>query len=732
MSDGGPARNGEVRKGTAMKRLLLAGVILLLMCGPLALKAQPPATRQQQVVDTYFGKQVVDNYRWLENMNDKEVQDWFKAQHDYTESTLDRIPGRDSLVQTLVYYNSLRPVAYSGITRKSGRYFYKKTLPDEVVGKLYYRQGERGDEVLLYDAGKDEKGTPRSISFFLPSEDGKKVALGITAGGAEVSTIYIIDVDAKQLYPEKIYPSWFGVSSWSPDSRGFIYTLQNNDDRTSMSFLVDTKSFYHAVGTEPSADKELFSRRMYPDMGIKPEDLCFVSYTEDFKYIVATLAGVQHDLNCFYAPASHLLDEKVKWARLFQKDDQVTDFVAKGDSIYFLTYKGAPEYKVLLTTFLGPDAASAAPVVPEGATKIESIARMKDYLLCTMTDGINSRIYRCGFDDGRIEEIQMPFTGTVRVSALDIKSDDALLFLTSWTRPTTVWSYNPKDGKPVASVWNVPANYPGVDDIVVEELQVPSHDGVEVPLSLMYRKDLKRDGSAVCFMTGYGAYGTSADPYFSILNLALLNKGVIVAETHPRGGGEKGDDWYKAGYKATKPNTWKDFIACGDYLVKNKYTSPEHLIGEGTSAGGILIGRAITERPDLFAAAIDNVGCSNALRFENTPNGLNNAREFGTVKDSLECMALYEMDAFQHVHDGTKYPAVVCVGGMNDPRVSAWQPGKFAAALQNATASGKPVLLQVNYDSGHFTEDKKVTFRSFATMYAFALWQAGHPEFQPK
>ncbi|HVP58617.1 MAG TPA: prolyl oligopeptidase family serine peptidase, partial [bacterium] len=136
--------------------------------------------------------------------------------------------------------------------------------------------------------------------------------------------------------------------------------------------------------------------------------------------------------------------------------------------------------------------------------------------------------------------------------------------------------------------------------------------------------------------------------------------------------------------------------------------------------------------PDLFAAAIDNVGCSNALRFENTPNGLNNAREFGTVKDSLECMALYEMDAFQHVHDGTKYPAVVCVGGMNDPRVSAWQPGKFAAALQNATASGKPVLLQVNYDSGHFTEDKKVTFRSFATMYAFALWQAGHPEFQPK
>ncbi|HEX8507200.1 MAG TPA: prolyl oligopeptidase family serine peptidase [Hymenobacter sp.] len=232
-------------------------------------------------------------------------------------------------------------------------------------------------------------------------------------------------------------------------------------------------------------------------------------------------------------------------------------------------------------------------------------------------------------------------------------------------------------------------------------------------------------------MSGYGAYGVSATPYFSRRNLALLNQGVIVAEAHPRGGSEKGQRWYRAGYQTTKPNTWKDFIACGDYLVKNQYTSPQHLIGEGTSAGGILIGRAITERPDLFAAAISNVSCSNALRMENSPNGPVNAPEFGTVKDSVQCMALYEMDAFQHVKEGTKYPAVLCVGGMNDPRVIVWQPGKFAAALQAASTSGKPVLMQVNYDNGHFTEDKKVAFRNFANMYAFALWQAGHPNFQP-
>jgi prolyl oligopeptidase len=252
-----------------------------------------------------------------------------------------------------------------------------------------------------------------------------------------------------------------------------------------------------------------------------------------------------------------------------------------------------------------------------------------------------------------------------------------------------------------------------------------------VPLSIVYNKNVKKDGTASCLLEGYGAYGNSATPFFSETSLALINRGVILAIAHVRGGSEKGDDWYKAGYKTTKHNTWQDFISCGEYLEKNNYTSSSKLIGMGTSAGGILIGRAVTERPDIFGAAISNVSCSNALRFENTPNGPNNAREFGTVKDSVDCMGLLEMDAFQHVKDGTKYPAIICVGGMNDPRVIAWQPGKFAAALQNATTSGKPVFLVVNYDNGHFREDKSVTFKNFANMYSFALWQTGHKDFQP-
>jgi len=241
---------------------------------------------------------------------------------------------------------------------------------------------------------------------------------------------------------------------------------------------------------------------------------------------------------------------------------------------------------------------------------------------------------------------------------------------------------------------------------------------------------VKLDGNANCLIEGYGAYGSSMFPFFEPMLLALLNKGVVIAEAHVRGGGEKGEDWYKAGYKTTKPNTWKDFIACAEYLVNNQYTSAKKLTGWGTSAGGITIGRAITERPDLFGAAIDNVGCTNTLRMENTPNGPMNVPEFGTVKDSVESRALYEMDALHHVKKGVKYPAVICVGGMNDPRVIIWQPAKFAAALQWATASDKPVLLDVNYNNGHFTEDKSVTFKNFANMFAFAFWQTGNTGFQ--
>jgi prolyl oligopeptidase len=362
------------------------------------------------------------------------------------------------------------------------------------------------------------------------------------------------------------------------------------------------------------------------------------------------------------------------------------------------------------------------------------MVRSKDYLFISYSDGINGGAKQYNLHSGNLASIKLPLEGcglggNVLVS-YGIKCNDGFIQLTSWKQPRTIYDYNADNQQTALSAFDVKANYPGMDDVKVVETEVPGHDGAMIPLSIVYNKNVKLDGSTNCLLTGYGAYGISLTPSFSTMLLALINKGVIYAVAHVRGGGEKGEAWYKAGYKTTKPNTWKDLISCAEYLIKNKYTSAAKITGMGTSAGGITIGRAVTTRPDLFGAAIDNVGCSNALRLENGPNGPINIPEFGTVKDSVESRALFEMDALHHVKEGVKYPAVMCVCGWHDPRVIAWQPAKFAAALQYASVSGKPVLLDVNYDDGHFTEDKAVTFKNFANMFAFGLWQTGNPGFQ--
>jgi prolyl oligopeptidase len=265
---------------------------------------------------------------------------------------------------------------------------------------------------------------------------------------------------------------------------------------------------------------------------------------------------------------------------------------------------------------------------------------------------------------------------------------------------------------------------------------VRSHDGTSVPISIAYRKGLKLDASHPALVWAYGAYGTEAGtpaPFFDPRSVAWMERGGIVAVAHVRGGGEYGDDWHRAGMKATKPNSWMDLIACAEYLIERKYTTRTRLGITGQSAGGIVIGRAITARPDLFAAAVSDAGLSEMVRFELTPNGPGNIREFGTVKIEEEFRALYEMSPYHHVQNGVAYPAVLLTAGMNDKRVVAWQPAKFAARLQAATSGSRPILLSLDFDAGHgIGTGKSQSQEALADKYAFLLWQFGEPDFQFK
>ena len=714
-----------------MKKILLSLLSVLTVATCQAQWNYPP-TKTVDASDTYFGKTYYDPYRWLENLKDKDVAAWFKAQAELTDGLLAKIPGRDALVQQWLALDKLKPAAYSDITYENGRVFYKKTLGGENVGKLYFREGWNGEEKLLFDPTTYKAGVTTTIEGAVPSWDGKHIVIGLSAGGAEWSELRVLDVKRGTLLPDSIYPSE-GSMGWLKDNRSFFYDAGKEADIKSLDIELNRKTRIHELGTDVATDKDIFSDENDPELGITAKEIPGAYIDESYPgYIVGSLQTVQNEMRAFYAPVSGLKEGKIKWTVLCQPSDNLVRGMAfNRNYIYAVTHTDAPKFKVIRTSVKNPDWAHAETVIPEGADSIQYISKTRHYLLVVYSDGVVGRLVKYDLASGKTSEVKLPMSGTVDVSCPDWKSDRCLVDITSWTSPLTVYDYDAETDGFAKSIFNTDVTYPGFENLVSKEVQVAGHDGAMIPLSIIYDKTISLNGSNCCILTGYGAYGISLHPAFSTRYCALAARGVVVGIAHVRGGSENGEAWYRAGYKITKPNTWKDFISCAEYLVNQGYTSSPKLAGTGTSAGGILISRAITERPDLFAAAVCNVGCANAMRMEFSPNGPVNTPEFGTVKDAVECDALFEMDGVQHVKKGVKYPAVMGVGGWNDPRVAAWEPGKFVATLQADSASGKPVLMKVNYDNGHFTEEKIVTFKNFAGQYAFLLWQTGHKDFQP-
>jgi prolyl oligopeptidase len=722
-----------------MKNFFIVLSILLLI-GCSSQKTNTPArwnyplTRIVDSSNTYWNVTYKDPYRWLENFKDTSVVRWFKKQAILTDSAMNRITGRDELRAEWKKLDDLQPANFYLPDRENGRVFYQKRTPGEKVSKVYFRQGMNGEEKLLFDPLNYIKGKTLSVQQIVPSFDGGKLIICYSENGAEVAKIKVMNVDTRSFLPDTIYPT-AGVIGWTFDNKSFFYQWLRTADNTDPTARLNLKCKLHVLGKSVKDDVDFFSNESYPALKIDSKVYPFAFLNRDSRnYIVSGEGSVQNEFKFYYAPISQFNSGNIQWKVLCTPEDKLVrgiEFI--GDKIFAITYNGAKNYKLVSTDMNKPDWGHATTIAEEKTGTLESISHSKDFLYLTYSDGINRTLFKYSLKEGKTSEIKLPFTGSSSVSCIDPETNDCIIGITSWNKPYTEFLYDAGTDKLSPSPFNQPASYPDeYKNLVVEETSVKGHDGVTIPLSIIYKKGLKKDGSNVCLMEGYGAYGISASPGFSVMLNSLAVKGVVVAVTHIRGGSEKGEEWYRAGFKTTKPNTWKDFISCAEYLIANGYTSSSRLAGAGTSAGGILISRAITERPDLFIAAICNVGCANAMRLEFSSNGPVNIPEFGTVKDSIECKSLYEMDGMQHVVNGTKYPAVICVGGWNDPRVVAWQPGKFAAALQNASISGKPVFMKVNYDNGHFTEDRDVTYSNFADQFAFVLWQCGHPDFHLK
>lgn len=711
----------------------------LLVCGCAATAALgQPSAPSVPATDTYFGVKVTDPYRNLENLTDPAVQTWMKAQSAYARQNLDAIPGRQKLIDQMVAFDKRKATRVTDLrVADNDRYFYFKSRPEDQQPKLYCREGYAGPETLLFDPETFETGKLFNISGFAPSNDGSKVSFGITEKGAELGRMLILDVKTRKLYPEQL-PLTRGGGEWLPDNQSLTYLPYNNADLKDMAARQNTQCRLHRVGTPASQDKVVFSSQLYPKLGIKPSEYPYAGIDRDTRLAYGFLYSVDRYLHAFYAPAAALSKPNVPWQPLFRPTDEITNFVSDDRYIYFVTSKNTPRQKLMRMAATRPEVATAEVLVPESADEAiidEQLKTTKDGLYFVRSrNGVQARLYFVPKGSKTVRELKLPqAAGRLELVAKNAQSPDLWVTMGGWATDRQRYCYDVAGSKFVPEPLSSEAQYPEFADLVVEELMVPSHDGVKVPLSLIYQKGLKRDGSAPTLMVGYGAYSQALELTLMPPYLLWTQQGGILAVPHVRGGGELGEEWHKAGQKTTKPNTWKDLIASAEYLVKNQYTAPGHIAINGGSAGSILIGRAMTERPDLFAAAIPEVGCLNAVRMENSPNGPVNIPEFGTMAKEDEAKGLLEMDAYLHLQPGTKYPATLVTAGFNDPRVIAWQPAKFAARLQASTASGKPVLFFTDYEAGHGIGDsKQKQFEVMADLLAFGLWQTGQPGFQPQ
>ena len=697
----------------------------------------PPAAPVRVVTDEYFGVKVADPYRYMEDLAQPEVAAWFKAENDYTRAVLSRISGRSAFLNRIKELDESAPARTTDLRRLPGdRYFYQKRLASEDVAKLYVRDGLASDERLLVDPTKfvTAVGSHYVISYYAPSFDGKYVAAGISAAGSEDAVLRVFDVSTGKETGDVIDRAQFGSPSWMPDGRSLLYNRLQ--ELTSASAPTDrylnSRTYLHILGTQPDKDRLIFGTGT-PNVNIDPADIPFVATWPGAAYAVGVVAhGVRNEITAYVAPLNTLNGTAVPWKRFCDVDDDVTGFDVHGDDFYLLSHHGASRFKVLHTKLASPDIARAELVVPPGEAVIQNIAAASDAVYIQELDGGLGRLLQLPYSGGKPTRIPLPFEGSVGLSATDGRIPGTLVELTSWTKAHKIYTYDPSRKNVTDTKLQPVGKFDEPADLESVEVKAKSYDGTLVPLSIVYRKGIKLDGSNPALLRGYGAYGITEDPFFDPKYIAWFEHGGVIAVAHIRGGGEYGEDWHLAGKLLTKPNTWKDFIACAEYLVNQKYTSTPHLAIIGGSAGGITIGRSITERPDLFAVAIDAVPMSDVVRAEFTPNGPPNIPEFGTVKEADGFKALYEMSPYHHIKDGTKYPAVMVTTGWNDPRVVSWEPGKMAARLQAATASGKPILLRVDYDAGHgIGSTKTQREEELADEWSFAFWQFGMPEFQP-
>lgn len=687
--------------------------------------ATPPVAPVDIVTDDYYGTAVADPYRWMESGKDPRWLPWLQAQAAHTESVLARLPGRAGLLKDIQALSGDQ-TAFRMVRRVGPSLFIQRRDPGAEDARLYVRTGKRAERLLL-DPATWPAG-PQSLDWWQVSPNGRFVAVGLSKRGTEASVLHVLDVATGQPLPTRIPATDFGQVAWLPDSSGFSY-LQFVGEQGTPSYYLNNVTRLHRLrhtGSDP-----LLLPRDQPPVPLQPHEIAALRFDNASPHALLTVAEGRRESRVYISPRDAVVAGRARWTEVGGYDAQLEGVGLRGDELWLVSTRGAPNGQLLLTSARRPDLARARVVALPGNPVIEAFTMTARGPLVQTLEGGQMGLWQVSADAAP-RRVALPFPGSVFVLSSVAGTGEAYVGLSGWLQPAAVYHLDARGRLQPTGLSAQPAGYDPAR-YEARSLTATAADGTRIPYTVLSLKGRAAQGPGPLLLEAYGAYGYALMPAFQTPLVSLLDRGARYVIAHVRGGGEFGRDWHYAGRGPTKANTWNDAIAVARALVRTQETTAAQMSLIGTSAGGVMVGQAINTRPDLFAGAVANVGFMNPVRYVSEQNNADIPEWGGPITDAATFKTMADLDPYLHIRPGTAYPATLVVSGLNDPRAATFHSAKYAARLAAATSSGQPVLLRIDFGAGHGMGSTRTQRDAlWADIYGFTLWRAGVAEFQPR
>jgi prolyl oligopeptidase len=650
----------------------------------------PPSHPDPTVVDIYHGQPVPDPYRWLEDLDSERTRAWIEAQNQLTFDYLQRIPARQRLLERLRQLWNYEK--YSQPFKEGGRYFYFKNDGLQNQSVLYTQESLEAEARVLLDPNTLSEDGTVALSGIAISRDGRYLAYGLSRSGSDWQEWKVRDIETGEDLPDHLRWIKFSGASWTPDGQGFFYSRYDEPPpgREYESANYFQKLYYHRLGTPQSEDLLVYHRPDQKEWGFAG------GVTEDGNYLIISVwRGTDPKNLLFY---KDLRDPNSPVVELIREFEAEYSFVGNdGSRFWLLTDLDAPRRRLVAIDLDNPG--QVQEVIPEAEETLQGVSLINNQFVAFYLKDAHTQIKTFALDGTYLGAIPLPGLGSA--SGFGGKRYDTETFytFTSFTTPPTIYRYDFTTGR--STLFRQPQVDFDPQAYEVQQVFYPSKDGTRIPMFLVHRRGLARTGDHPTLLYGYGGFGISLTPSFSVGLVAWLEMGGVYAQPNLRGGGEYGEAWHQAGTKLNKQKVFDDFIAAAEWLVANGYTNPSKLAISGGSNGGLLVGACLTQRPDLFAAALPAVGVFDMLRFHKFTIGWAWISEYGSPEDPEEFKALYAYSPLHNLKPGTAYPATLITTADHDDRVVPAHSFKFAAALQAAQGGSQPILIRIDTKAGH-------------------------------